>query len=432
MSRIDARGMDPASLAILTAANAADACRQIWQLCELWRDAPKDIMHLRDELARANDFFSMVQLAVTKHTWVRTADWVGQLTYELEECFQKAETVVRQIQTDLKSLLQVSLIHGHEVDSGEKERRVLWLKIHKDITRHRGHLKDVMFQICAILALLDRYKYPKTSLYTHLLTDAHSPGSSETTSTDWAQIQNSTTYDFPGAPPITDLSFHRPQPEEVHARGKIVLFDGRSEGLSPNKGNPPLLLERYSLQRHQDRPVEQKRLGAGAVTLPAPVPRSYCLDGCICACHSVKDWGRWALHSPFLGSIMISYRGVTQKRPLCSNPRCKSSTSQAKLVRMDILPPTWLVRATMSVFLSFGMPNPEMVIRVSRVTEQTDVHSSMNQLLWAIQREEAFGVRHFLQGREVRPDDIYGPPSNGFTPLRLALDRKAEDVAQLL
>lgn len=154
MSRINSNGMDPASLAITTAANAADACRQIWQLCEMWHDAPRDIMHLRDELAQANDFFSMVQLAATKHTWVRTADWVGQLTYELEECFQKAETVVRDVQSKLNSLLESSLTSGS--GANDRRRRVLWLKIHTEITRHRSHLKDVMLQICAILAMLDR------------------------------------------------------------------------------------------------------------------------------------------------------------------------------------------------------------------------------------------------------------------------------------
>lgn len=146
--------MDLASLAITTSANAADACHQIWQLCDLWRDAPIDIMQLRDELARANEFFSMVQLAVTKYTWVRTADWVGQLTYELEECFEKVKTVVRYIQSSLNSLLEVSLAHG--LDVCDKRRRVLWLKVHQEIISHRSHLKDVMFDICSMLALLDR------------------------------------------------------------------------------------------------------------------------------------------------------------------------------------------------------------------------------------------------------------------------------------
>lgn len=147
--------MDPASTAINTAANAADACRQIWELCELWHDAPKDIAQLRDELAQANEFFSMVQLAVTKHTWIRTADWVGQLTYELEECLHKAETVVREVQTNLNRLLDVSLSYGIEISN--KRRRAMWLRSHDDISRLRSHLKDAMFEICSVLAILDRY-----------------------------------------------------------------------------------------------------------------------------------------------------------------------------------------------------------------------------------------------------------------------------------
>lgn len=147
--------MDPVSSAIRSAANAADACRQIWELCETWHDAPKDMSLLRDDLAQANEFFSMVQLAVTKETWLRTADWVGQLTYELEECFQKAELVMRDVQGILNSLLNVSLTYG--IDIRDKRRRALWLRRHDEVNRLRSHLKDAMFKICSILALLEEY-----------------------------------------------------------------------------------------------------------------------------------------------------------------------------------------------------------------------------------------------------------------------------------
>lgn len=236
------------------------------------------------------------------------------------------------------------------------------------------------------------------------------------------------TLDFPRA----DMGSMEPLPERDRGVKHMVAFDSKGESPQPETASPPPALESYNLERHQNQWAEQKRLGARAVTLPGYFSRSLCSDSCICACHSVKNWGRWALHPPFLGSLMISYRGVTQKRIPCSNSRCKSLESQGKLVRMDVHPPTWLVRATMSVFLSFGLPNPELVIRVNRVTEHTDVHSSMNQFLWAIQREEVAGVKHFLQSREVRADDIWGPPAVGLTPLRLALDRKSGEVAQLL
>lgn len=245
----------------------------------------------------------------------------------------------------------------------------------------------------------------------------------------WAKGLSSTIHDFP----ITDLHPIRPQPEQVHDKGKVVLFNPKKQGLSPRRETAPVALERYNLRRHQGQWVEQKRLGAQAVALPGSFSKSYCSEGCICACHSVKNWGRWTLRStPFLGSLRVSYRGVAWRHVPCSNPRCKSHQSQGKFVRVDIQPPTWLLRATMSVFLSFGLPNPELVIRLNRVTEQTDVHSSMNQLLWAIQREEVVGVQHFLQTREVRADDLYGAPAFGFTPLRLALDRKSEKLARLL
>lgn len=147
--------MDSISSAINTATNAADACRQIWQLCEIWSDAPKEISPLRDELAQANEFFTMIQLAVMKQTWPRTADWVGQLTYELEECFHKAETATRQLRAGIDVLLHVSMAYG--VDIGNKRRRALWLRRHDEIGKLRKYLKDAMFEICSIMALLDQY-----------------------------------------------------------------------------------------------------------------------------------------------------------------------------------------------------------------------------------------------------------------------------------
>lgn len=92
----------------------------------------------------------------------------------------------------------------------------------------------------------------------------------------------------------------------------------------------------------------------------------------------------------------------------------------------------WLLRATVSVFLSFGLPHPELLLRVSAVTELADVHSPMNNMLWAVQRDDVVGVKHFLAGRLVRPGDFYGDPGVGFTPLRLALDKKYGEVAKLL
>lgn len=430
MSR--AQATDPASSAIYTAASTADACRQIWDLFELWHDAPKEISQLRDELAQANEFFSMVQLAVTKCAWVRTADWVGQLTSELEDCFNKAETVVREIQTYLHNLLDVS--STYEVDTSNKKRRTLWLRSHDEINRLRSHLKDAMFGICSVLAILDRYA-PKGFNQTHSVTDKHSPGSLGFKPSPpvlerlvEAEGGNFTTPNLL----ITDISQLQSQPEEAHAMNEVILFNSNKEGSHPESVSEDLALQDSNPERHKSRWAEHKRLGSRGLAFPSSYTRSLCPNDCICACHSVKNSGRWAMQSPLLGSLWIWYRGIARRRIPCSNPQCMSSQSQEKFIRVDVQPPTWLLRATISAFLSFGLPSPELLLRVNKITEVTDVHSFINQLLWAIQREESAHVKHFLQSRLVRADDLYGDPIVGFTPLRLALDRKARDVARLL
>lgn len=146
----------------------------------------------------------------------------------------------------------------------------------------------------------------------------------------------------------------------------------------------------------------------------------------------MKNWSKSILYFPFLGTLKVSHSGVLPERTPCSNPRCQNNESPEKLIRVDIYPATWLLRASISIFLSFGLSSPELLLRVNRVTELTDVHSFMNQLLWSLQREEAEGVKYFLRRRLVRSDDIYGDPVNAFTPLRFALDRRSGEIARLL
>lgn len=231
---------------------------------------------------------------------------------------------------------------------------------------------------------------------------------------------------------ITDKE-HKKEPsfDEIQGENERVLSEECEGPTHSRKLSSSLALERYNSEQHKSLRDDRKRLGARNTLHPGFSSASSCSAGCICACHAVKGWGRWALHFPHLATLLVTHRGVTKRIP-CSNPRCQSNSFQEKLVRMDIYPSMWLLRATISVFLSFGLPSPELLIRVNKVIEYTDVHSYMNQLLWAIQREESHGVKHFLQSRLVRADDIYGEPLNGFTPLRLALDRKSKEVASLL
>lgn len=149
--------MDSASAAANISAAAASACGQIWQLSEIWgHDTPRELSQLRSDLVEANEFFGMVKLATTAdHALPRTTDWVGQLTYELEECCHKAETTVRDVQTILNRVLDERYSHyGAAVN--DKRRRAVWLRDQDEVRRLRGGLKDAMFNICAIFSMLDR------------------------------------------------------------------------------------------------------------------------------------------------------------------------------------------------------------------------------------------------------------------------------------
>lgn len=238
--------------------------------------------------------------------------------------------------------------------------------------------------------------------------------------------------------PATDTDHVQSDTERSNGEDDIVLFTSNIARVPARRPSAICSLDRHDPERHKSRWIERKQLVGAQEPLLAVShsSSSSCADGCICACHSAKNSGRWALHFPMLGTLTVSHRGVTQRRTPCSNPRCNSLRSQpqatTRVVRMDVQPSMWLLRATISVFLSFGMPSPELVLRVNKVTDNTDVHSFMNHVLWAIQREDAAGVQHFLQSRLVRADDVWGDPVNGFTPMRLALDRRSGEIARLL
>lgn len=147
--------MDSASSATNIITAAAAACAQIWQLSEIWHDhAPAELSHLRSELAEAGDFFGMVKLAVTDLALPRTVDWVGQLTYELEECCHKAGSSVTGVGMVLEKLLDEKYAH-YGVAINDKRRRAVWVRNREEVSRLRGDLKGAMLSICVIFSMLD-------------------------------------------------------------------------------------------------------------------------------------------------------------------------------------------------------------------------------------------------------------------------------------
>lgn len=221
--------------------------------------------------------------------------------------------------------------------------------------------------------------------------------------------------------------------EHTEIETRDMTLSNKNEGAVEHRYfRTPSDPERNDPERRKSRWVEHKRLGTRNTLLSSFDLRVSCPCGCICACHSMKNWSKSIFYFPFLGTLRVSHSGLLPQHTPCSNPQCQSHQSPEKLVRMDIYPSTWLLRASISIFLSFGLSSPELLLRVNRVTELTDVHSYMNQLLWSLQRDEAEGVKYFLRRRLVRSDDIYGDPVRAFTPLRFALDRRSGEIAKLL
>lgn len=157
--------MEAAAAVIGIADAAARASSKIWNLCEQWKDAPQDIYQLRDELDRADRFFSALKEASNQQFPAHVSE---NISTDLASLLKKGYNTVYTLQLLVDELLCTNYLPGVSAQSrGEdgtveisKRRRLLWLKRLHKVKRLKGTLKQTTEQTGLYLSLLNVYVSP--------------------------------------------------------------------------------------------------------------------------------------------------------------------------------------------------------------------------------------------------------------------------------
>ena len=142
----------------------ARASSKIWRLCELWKDAPQDVFHLRDELDRSSRFFEALKTGMQQQSLPASSSSSPSQTVmvDLTSLLNRGHGTVSALQALFDELLIVKT-DAEKGSSSEKlvavelgkRRRVGWLKRFHRIKRLRNSLRQTTDQIGLYLSLLN-------------------------------------------------------------------------------------------------------------------------------------------------------------------------------------------------------------------------------------------------------------------------------------
>ena len=163
------------------------ACWTIYELCEQWKAAPKEVFLLRDDLARAKEFFVGVQRGLESEEAGRggspPSEWSQHAASELRQLLLGGHRVILQVQAILDRLMDAksppkdakptALNNPSEsktekavraaldeptkdpVERIKKRRRLEWMLRTKKVTHLRSQLNEVIFRSCSTLVSLN-------------------------------------------------------------------------------------------------------------------------------------------------------------------------------------------------------------------------------------------------------------------------------------
>ncbi|RSM00939.1 hypothetical protein CDV31_011579 [Fusarium ambrosium] len=136
----------------------ARASTGLWKLCEQWRDAPKDIHLLRDDLVQANAFFAQIQKGLTAEQarGGSASRWPPECIRELERLLQDGQALVLGVEKMVDELMSPGIAaSGPSHQSLSGRRKLLWVTKLRWTSEQRRSLKTLMGKICVSLVSLN-------------------------------------------------------------------------------------------------------------------------------------------------------------------------------------------------------------------------------------------------------------------------------------
>ncbi|RSL88358.1 hypothetical protein CEP52_015246 [Fusarium oligoseptatum] len=136
----------------------ARASTGLWKLCEQWREAPKEIHLLRDDLVQANAFFAQIQKGLTAEQarGGSASRWPPECIRELERLLQDGQALVLGVEKMADELMSPGIAaSGPSHQSLSGRRKLLWVTKLRWTSEQRRSLKTLMGKICVSLVSLN-------------------------------------------------------------------------------------------------------------------------------------------------------------------------------------------------------------------------------------------------------------------------------------
>ncbi|KAK0615090.1 ankyrin repeat-containing domain protein [Bombardia bombarda] len=128
---------------------------KLWDLCDVWRDAPRELYALRDDLTRAQLFFGETEAGIrTMQSATQTYQrWIQQSQLEMEGLLSQGAATLKHIEDvvdDLK-LFKGVCMDERDPHHVSKRRKFAWLRNAATVAKLRCELGSVTSGICHLL-----------------------------------------------------------------------------------------------------------------------------------------------------------------------------------------------------------------------------------------------------------------------------------------
>lgn len=160
---------------------------------------------------------------------------------------------------------------------------------------------------------------------------------------------------------------------------------------------------------------------------------STCTAGCSCACHATRNYHSWSIPwlEKALGSLSVSYHGTLLWKTVCTNATCLASRNKApQWLRASYTLPPWLLKVTLSLFLSPGPPTPELLLRVINRLPQLSSPEAFWNLKGIIDRGDLEALKFSIANRLASVHDVHH--ASGYTALGYAIKAENFEMVKIL
>src|SRR5690349_2452940 len=105
------------------------ACSKCWKLCDLWRDAPRDIFQLRDDLDRSARFFLSLHEGLRRRSGSQNDVERAAADDEIAALLVEGCDAIEGLQNIMDELISPDAIRAPRAQSEIlKRRKFLWLR----------------------------------------------------------------------------------------------------------------------------------------------------------------------------------------------------------------------------------------------------------------------------------------------------------------